>query len=52
MSYAADQAAQAEQAQAMRELELWHSANVIREAFKRGEREAVELVIELNKEKA
>lgn len=51
MSYAAEQVLKREQDEALREMEIWHSANVIREAFKRGEREAVELVIELKEMK-
>lgn len=50
MSAAADQQMRDEQDKAMKELHLWHSANVIREAFKRGDAEAINLIEELKNE--
>ena len=51
MSYVAEQVVAQEQEQAWRELEIWHAGNVIRDAFKRGEPMAVEIVQELKQEK-
>ena len=51
MSHAADESMRAAQADAWRELEVWHAANVLREAFKRGEPEAVQLIEELKEPK-
>ncbi len=52
MSYIAEQLARQEQDEAEREMALWIAASAIREGFRRGDPEAVELVIELSKEKA
>lgn len=50
MSYAADQTLRQEQEEAERDFALWVAANAIREGLKRGDPEAKELLIELNKE--
>lgn len=52
MSYVAEQITQQEQEQAERELALWIACNAVREGVRRGDPEAIELMNELQKDKA
>ena len=52
MSYVAKQITQQEQEQAERELALWIACNAVREGVRRGDPEAIELMNELQKDKA
>ena len=52
MSYVAEQISKQEQEAAEREMALWIAASAIREGLKRGDPEAIELMNELEKEKA